>query len=452
MREFFTDKNILISGTTGFVGKVLLEKILRTIPRIGKIFLLIRSKPKFTLQQRMFKEIFKSELFIPLFKERPELVDIIKEKVIPINGDLVIEGLGLDPVIRATLCNEVEIILNTAASINFNDPIRDALQINYYGAERMLALAHDCKNLIAIHHVSTIFVNTNLPYGSVIDEEIYPFKEGVDWEEFVFKLSKMEPQDLEREEPNILKEFNFPNTYTLTKSLAEKAFQKKRKNLRVSITRPAIITACVKYPFIGWTDSIAAAGAIAFQIGMGISNVDLNSEDVPGAFIPCDYSVNAIMLATAMSAMLPTPSLTVYQVTATINNVTQSQFFKSGVEYLQNNPWSAAIAPYKKIQNETTMKDFKRKSFFNIYLQDLKIKALSLPYVGNKKAIKLEKKKLKMMYASYGITANIVGYFRLKKEMHRVEKLIAMSTKLNKEEAELFEVDVRKLDLIFHGK
>jgi fatty acyl-CoA reductase len=74
IREFFTDKNILMTGVTGFVGKVLLEKILRTIPRIGKIFLLIRNKPKFTLQERMMKEIFASQLFYPLFKERPELL------------------------------------------------------------------------------------------------------------------------------------------------------------------------------------------------------------------------------------------------------------------------------------------------------------------------------------------------------------------------------------------
>lgn len=54
-------------------------------------------------------------------------MQIIKERVIPVKGDLVLEGLGIAPNIRATLCNEVQVILNTAASINFDDPIRDAL-------------------------------------------------------------------------------------------------------------------------------------------------------------------------------------------------------------------------------------------------------------------------------------------------------------------------------------
>ena len=175
IREFFTDKNILMTGVTGFVGKVLLEKILRTIPRIGKIFLLIRNKPKFTLQERMMKEIFASQLFEPLFKERPELLQIIKERVIPINGDLVIEGLGLAKEIRAMLTEEVPIILNTAASINFNDPLRDALNINFFGAIRVLDLAHECRNLIAMHHVSTAYCNSYLPHNSVIPEEILPW-------------------------------------------------------------------------------------------------------------------------------------------------------------------------------------------------------------------------------------------------------------------------------------
>lgn len=91
------------------------------------------------------KEIFGAKIFIPLFKERPELLKIIKERVIPISGDLVLEGLGLDPKIRKMLTSDCHVILNSAASINFDDPIREALQINYFGAMRILDLAHECE-------------------------------------------------------------------------------------------------------------------------------------------------------------------------------------------------------------------------------------------------------------------------------------------------------------------
>ena len=44
--DFYRNKNILITGTTGFLGKVLLEKFLYSIPDCGKIYILIRNKVK----------------------------------------------------------------------------------------------------------------------------------------------------------------------------------------------------------------------------------------------------------------------------------------------------------------------------------------------------------------------------------------------------------------------
>ena len=44
VREFYRDKTIFLTGTTGFVGKVVLEKFLRNIPDFRKIFVMVRSK------------------------------------------------------------------------------------------------------------------------------------------------------------------------------------------------------------------------------------------------------------------------------------------------------------------------------------------------------------------------------------------------------------------------
>lgn len=73
----------------------------------------------------------------------------------------MLKGLGLKPEDRALLVEEVEVILNSAASINFMEPLRDALQINFFGALRMLDLAHECKKLICFTHVSSTYVNSN---------------------------------------------------------------------------------------------------------------------------------------------------------------------------------------------------------------------------------------------------------------------------------------------------
>jgi hypothetical protein len=55
----------------------------------------------------MMKEIFGAKIFVPLFTERPEMIKIIKERVIPISGDLVLQGLGLKPEIRKLLTEDV---------------------------------------------------------------------------------------------------------------------------------------------------------------------------------------------------------------------------------------------------------------------------------------------------------------------------------------------------------
>jgi FlaA1/EpsC-like NDP-sugar epimerase len=39
--EFYTNKTILLTGTTGFLGKVVFEKILRSLPSVRTIYLAI---------------------------------------------------------------------------------------------------------------------------------------------------------------------------------------------------------------------------------------------------------------------------------------------------------------------------------------------------------------------------------------------------------------------------
>ena len=127
IKEFYVGKSILITGTTGFLGKILLEKVLRDLKGYRNIYLMIRNKPKRTLQQRLMGEILGSKLFQPLFTERPEILEVVKERVIPVYGDLCLEGLGLDPKDRQMLIDDVDVIMNGAASVNFMEPFRDAI-------------------------------------------------------------------------------------------------------------------------------------------------------------------------------------------------------------------------------------------------------------------------------------------------------------------------------------
>lgn len=51
--EFFAGRNIFITGATGFVGIALVEKFLRTVPNVGKIYLLIRPKKGKDIKERL---------------------------------------------------------------------------------------------------------------------------------------------------------------------------------------------------------------------------------------------------------------------------------------------------------------------------------------------------------------------------------------------------------------
>ena len=80
----------------------------------------------------------------------------------------------------------------------------------------MLELAKECKNLEVFTHISTAYVNCNR--SGFIEEKIY--NEYEDADQIVRHIMSKDVKELEEN----LKTYigSYPNTYTYTKSLAEK--------------------------------------------------------------------------------------------------------------------------------------------------------------------------------------------------------------------------------------
>ena len=61
--EFYAGKNVFVTGGTGFIGKVLLEKLMRSCPDINAIYCLVRPKKGLTPWERL-EQLFEQRVSI----------------------------------------------------------------------------------------------------------------------------------------------------------------------------------------------------------------------------------------------------------------------------------------------------------------------------------------------------------------------------------------------------
>lgn len=149
-------------------------------------------------------------------------------------------------------------------------------------------------------HVSTAYVNCEKK--GFIKEEIYEIQE--DSEEVINKVLKMSAKEQEDNLKTILGPW--PNTYTFTKSMAERTLRKRRNpKLPVFIFRPSIIIGAMHEPLPGWTDTISAAGALSLIGGIGIVNYIHGKKDNIADLIPVDIVSSSIIVGTALQANKP---------------------------------------------------------------------------------------------------------------------------------------------------
>lgn len=140
--EFYNERSVFFTGGTGFLGKIIVEKLLRSCPGIKNIYLLCRAKDGQTLTDRMEK-LKKLPVFDLIHRTNPSVFD----KIIPIEGDVTMPNLGISEDDKQILKKNVSIVIHSAATVNFNEPLKIAVNTNLRAMHELLSLSRDMERL-----------------------------------------------------------------------------------------------------------------------------------------------------------------------------------------------------------------------------------------------------------------------------------------------------------------
>ncbi len=265
---------VLLTGAAGFLGKVVLEELIRRKQelQVEKIILILRSKRGKTARERFDSSITRSECF-KLHDERwVGMVEVL-------SGDLGQDHFGTSVGECERLAKEVTHIIHCAASIDFNLPVRLAAQANISSALSVLEFAKTCRHLERMVAVSTAYVN--------------PHREGEIGETLAtlpVPAKKLYRDILEKKigEKDVLGMLGHPNTYTLTKCLAEHLLTAERGTVPLSIVRPSIISVAEKFPLPGWIDSNAALAGFISGSALGYVRLISGDPEARADIVPVD--------------------------------------------------------------------------------------------------------------------------------------------------------------------
>lgn len=282
-----------------------------------RIYLVLRCKRN-SLKSERLNSIIDSRCFDGLKKEMGEdnFFDFVMEKIVPISGDLIHEGLDLSPEDRDMITQNVQVIINNISSqASEPEPLLESLKLYYFGNMRVLDLAKSCTNIEAFCHVSTAYVNSNMPYNTIIDEQIYDQNQSV--ERIVSQCLKMNPLQIKENLHGILN--GHPNTFTFCQALAEKSMKIKRGTLPMCIVRPTLIGASLKEPYPGWYNALNLLASPLLFSGMGLHKFMISDGKQILDITCADQVVNHILIATAYCAQVPDELHVLHHSTSQVN-------------------------------------------------------------------------------------------------------------------------------------
>ena len=359
VRGFLRHKTFLVTGATGFVAKGLVEKLLRS-SEVRRIYLLIRPTRHATAEERLEREVLASPAFNRLREiHGSRFAPEMRERLVAVSGDLTLDHLGIDAERYAELTSEIDIVINSAATVVFDEQLDLALELNTFGPRRILEFAKDCRNAIFLH-VSTAYVNGQrtgivpegvLPPDRSIAEVLSTAQDGApapaarDYEvrreieacvaycrkveadswlpaqQLEFRrLVEREHAGREMSEARLRhhlenqrlrwvkrrlvdegirrgRELGWHDCYTFTKAMGEQLIDLERGELPVVLLRPSIIESSLAEPEAGFLDGLKVADPLILHYSKGRLPDFPADPTIVLDIIPVDLVTNAIIAA-----------------------------------------------------------------------------------------------------------------------------------------------------------
>ncbi|XP_034478610.1 putative fatty acyl-CoA reductase CG5065 isoform X3 [Drosophila innubila] len=284
VQEFYKDKTVFITGASGFMGKVLLEKLLYSCHSLKEVIIICRPKRGKSPETRL-DEMFKLPIFQRIKDERPHML----KKVTIYQGDVTYDLLGLSGDSLKHVVEHTNIVFHMAATLKLEGNLRDAIDMNLQGTQRALNVAKQMKQLDAFVHLSTAFCNCD---QEVMYEKVYEFPHKP---EDLMRLAEwMDVKTLDAITPDLLKPH--PNTYTYSKRLAELLVRDHYETMPVIIARPSIVSPAAFEPLPGWVDNLNGPTGLMIGCGKGVIRSVLVNQENKAEVIPVDYAINGLIV------------------------------------------------------------------------------------------------------------------------------------------------------------
>ncbi len=367
VRESLRAKSILLAGATGFIGKVWLCALLEDVPDLEKIYVLVRRRRTTSAASRFRKTIEESPVFEELRKKHSARLDeFLARRIEVLDGDLSKPMLGLDEATVARLAPTLDLIVNSSGLTDFNPDLRDALSANVDSVVNVLEFLRKTDHA-ALLHLSTCYAAGDRD-GRMIETLTPNYVPanivGFDAEDELLSLQAMIQQTEARSEgsavmdelrraalqkPEAAKklegvalenqirknrkrwlrqalmdagtrracELGWPNTYTLTKGLAESLIVKRGVGLPIAIVRPSIVETSLTKPFRGWNEGVNTSASLSYLLGTYFRQLPTNARKCLD-IIPVDEVTRGMTLASA--ALIERRHEPLYQLATSVTN------------------------------------------------------------------------------------------------------------------------------------